>query len=255
MKLTKIALPQEHGSWSFLYEPLLLALLVAYSTEGLYVAISSFFIFLAHQPIRIFFDGKSSKENKNKALFFMIVYLGAAAFFLWQTLLVVPPQKMVPFFVALSLMGGFLLIELQTQKENFVARLVPPLAIDLIAISIVDIGGWEIIYCVAFYLVLLARSVTTSFYVHEKLKKMRKTPYNPGYVYVLHVVTMIILMFTAWARLTPYLTLLAVVVLFVRAALGLKATEKTNAKKVGIWEVIHGLVFIAINALGYSMLF
>ncbi len=255
MKITKIAFPQEHGSWGFFLEPLALGLIVAYSYEGLLVALGSFFIFLAHQPVRIFFDGKTAQSDKSKSFAVLLVYLGVAALSLWKAIVMVNLSSMLPFFVAIALMSGFLLVELKTRKENFIARLIPPLAVDLIAVTIVNAGGWDIPKSVAFYWVLLGRSVTTSFYIHEKLKKLRKQKFDAGYIFASHAVILIALTFTAWSGLTPYLAMVSVVVLLIRSAIGLKTEKKTNVRKIGLWEFAHGIIFVAINAIGYKMIF
>ncbi|MCA9913783.1 MAG: YwiC-like family protein, partial [Anaerolineae bacterium] len=52
-KLRPIALPTEHGGWAFLYEPILLGLLLAPSVAGFLLSISGVFVFLLHQPLKL----------------------------------------------------------------------------------------------------------------------------------------------------------------------------------------------------------
>src|SRR5262245_5381791 len=47
-----VALPSEHGGWSFLLEPVLLGLLVAFSWPGVLLAVAALGAFLAHQPLK-----------------------------------------------------------------------------------------------------------------------------------------------------------------------------------------------------------
>jgi hypothetical protein len=48
-----IALPTEHGGWSFISEPILLGLLLTPSWGGLALAIGAFAAFLLRQPLKI----------------------------------------------------------------------------------------------------------------------------------------------------------------------------------------------------------
>jgi hypothetical protein len=253
MKITKIAFPQEHGSWGFFLEPLFLSLAVAYSSHGAIIALSAFFIFLAHQPVRLFLDKKTERKNKKIALLFIFGYLIVIVLSLWEVSEIVSFGTMIPYIIALTLMGGVLIFELVTEKEDFLARLIPPLAVDFIAITIVLADGWGLPKAEAFYLVLFSRSLTTALYIHEKLKKMRKQEINRLIVYTTHVLFMIALAYTSSKGLTPYLSIFAVVVMLVRALSGLETKKKTNVKKVGLWEFSHGLIFVIINAIGYLM--
>ena len=54
VNLRSIALPAEHGAWSFLLEPLVLGLLFAPSWSGIVFAVALFFGFLTHQPLKIY---------------------------------------------------------------------------------------------------------------------------------------------------------------------------------------------------------
>ncbi|MCU0465293.1 MAG: YwiC-like family protein [Anaerolineae bacterium] len=51
--VNSVALPSEHGGWSFLLEPLVLGLLVAGSPMGWVLAGAALCAFLAHQPLKI----------------------------------------------------------------------------------------------------------------------------------------------------------------------------------------------------------
>ena len=251
MKIKKIAFPQEHGSWGFFFEPIVLAVIIAYSYQGFMLFISSLFIFLSHQPIRVFFDKKIEPEVKHKALAITLVYLSIALIAMWKSFSSVRLEYLLPFFIALVLMSGFLLVEIRIRKENFLARLIPPLAVDLIAISIVRMGGMDIPESVAFYWVLLGRSAFTSIYIKEKLSKLKKQYYDSAYVFVLHSIYLILLVFSSIGGLTPFLTILAATILLVRAGIGMRSNKKTNVRKIGIWEFIHGIVFVIIIAIGY----
>ncbi|MCS7003288.1 MAG: YwiC-like family protein, partial [Dehalococcoidia bacterium] len=50
--IRSVALPSEHGGWSFLLEPILLGLAVAPSWLGALLGVSALGAFLTHQPLK-----------------------------------------------------------------------------------------------------------------------------------------------------------------------------------------------------------
>jgi len=253
MKFTRIALPQEHGSWGFFLEPIILAVLIAYSPPGVFLAISSFFIFLAHQPIRVLFDKKISRENKSFAFAIFLAYAGISLLFLWKVFSLVNFYSLFPYFFSLLLMIGFLFIEINTRKENFIARLVPPLAVCLTAVSIVLFSRTDIEFATAFYWVLLGRSATTSIYIHEKLKKLKREKFYFSRVMIIHLLFLFVLLFLVILGNVPILSIVALLILFVRSIIGLKSQKKTNVRKIGLWEFAHGVIYLVIVSIGYLL--
>ncbi len=251
MKIKKIAMPQEHGSWEFFFEPLILSLIIAYSYQGLMLFLASSFIFLSHQPIRILFDKKINKGDKRKALVFAVIYISIELIALWQSIAGAELKHFFPFFIAIVLMASFLTVEINTPKESFLARLIPPLAVDLIAVSIVRLGGMKIPETIAFYFVLLGRSALTAFYIKEKLNKLKQQYLNSAYIFLLHSLYLIILVFLSIGELTPFTTIIAAIILLGRAVLGLRSNGKSNVRSIGIWEVIHGVIFVIVVSVGY----
>ncbi|MFN8450824.1 MAG: YwiC-like family protein [Anaerolineae bacterium] len=53
VRLRAVAIPAEHGGWSFLLEPILLGWLVAPSAAGLLVGVGMIFAFLARHPLKL----------------------------------------------------------------------------------------------------------------------------------------------------------------------------------------------------------
>ncbi len=251
MEIKKIAFPREHGSWGFFLEPISLSIIIAYSYPGLMLVIASLFIFLSHQPIKIFYNKKNETGTRQKALVFIFIYMIIILITIWESISKTQLEYLLPFFIAVVLMIGFLMVEIRVRKENSIARLIPPLAVDLIAVSIVRMGGMGIPESIAFYWVLLGRSAFTSVYVKEKLSKLKKRYYDSAYVFVLYSIYLIVLVFSSIGGLTPFLTIIAATILLIRAGWGLRSKKKTNVRKIGIWEFVHGIIFVIIVAIGY----
>jgi hypothetical protein len=74
-----IALPQDHGSWVFLFSPLLIGIFAGGSTSfsTLFLVLSSIAVFLIRQPITIIikiFSGRRTRRDLKTALFWSAVY-------------------------------------------------------------------------------------------------------------------------------------------------------------------------------------
>ena len=149
------------------------------------------------------------------------------------------------------------LVSLYLQKNReLVLELSAPISISLIALSIVLFDGWQLEYVIAFWFILLARSVSTTFYVHSKLLLIKnKPPHNLLPILLGVSFTLILLLFSILGY-SPYLAVAASLVLLVRAFLGLYITKgKIKIKVFGIWEFIYGGLFILIVAFGYHLNF
>ena len=51
--LKSVAMPAQHGGWSFALEPVLVGLLVAPTAGGLLLGVAAFMVFLLDQPLRV----------------------------------------------------------------------------------------------------------------------------------------------------------------------------------------------------------
>jgi|GEM_PF-6307507 len=77
-KTIKKLLPQSHGSWAFILEPLSLALWVAWSFDGFMLFLGALFAFLSHQPVRTLFT-----QGYQKTIFAVsFIVVSIAAFFI-----------------------------------------------------------------------------------------------------------------------------------------------------------------------------
>ncbi|RME08017.1 MAG: hypothetical protein D6803_02360 [Anaerolineae bacterium] len=79
-----IALPQEHGSWVFLFSPLLIGLFAGehWHTVSLYLALAALFAFLLRQPLTVLVkvrSGRRPRRDLPAARFWALVYAGLSA--------------------------------------------------------------------------------------------------------------------------------------------------------------------------------
>lgn len=74
-----IALPQDHGSWVFLFSPLIIGIFAggSISFSTLFLVLSSIAVFLIRQPITIIvkiFSGRRARRELNTALYWSAIY-------------------------------------------------------------------------------------------------------------------------------------------------------------------------------------
>ena len=105
-----IALPQDHGSWVFLFSPLLIGLFAAqsFTIASLILVIAALAAFLLRQPASIMvkaYSGRRSSRDLPIARFWIVVYslIGLAAFSLLTT---VSAESERPRLAVLTDIGG-----------------------------------------------------------------------------------------------------------------------------------------------------
>ena len=250
MNLKLIALPREHGAWGYVLEPLILGLLAAFSVKGLYLAFGALLAFLAHQPVRIYF---SAQQNTKKAsLLFLLMYGIPAVLFFALFIYKTNPLYFLPFTLAIVFMLIYLFMELAGFGRKMVTHMIPPTAIDLIAVSIVLVSGWELLETAAFLVLLSSRAHPTTFYVRAKLRRREDKEYYKVLAVAVHLLSLCMASLLVYLKIMPGLALIAVFLLFIRAVIGVYFNKTVmTPKQIGIREFIYGALFVFISAAGY----
>ena len=250
--IRQITLPTEHGSWGFVLEPLVLALLVAYTFPGLMLALCTFFMFLSYQPLRILFKKKNNSELNKYALIVFSVYVFLAAVFFFITFSQSELIALTPFVLSVIIMLIYLIILYRQKNRELISELSASFSISILTLSILLFKGWQIKYVIAFLIVLLARSIPTTFYVHTKLQMFKKKEFRNTLPMISTYIFTGILFWTSMLGLTPYLTIAASLMLLVRSHIGIfYIKENFKVVNFGIMEFVYGGLFIIITAVGY----
>jgi len=254
LHIKKVSFPPEHGSWGFVLEPLILSVLVSYSIQGLLLAVSSFFIFLNHQPVRVLLNKKVNKQLFLPALLFFTIYsafIFISFFNVYRNTII---ENLLPFVVAILLMLIFFVLELRQKGRKLIAEFIAPISITFIGVSIVLIGGWNIYAAITFAVVLLARSITTVLYIHLKVQHIKKKNFSKQLLYFTETVFFVLLVLLMLSNLVPMLSIIAVIMLIVRAVYGLSNKGLLeNIKTMGIKEFIFGILYLVIVYIGYNL--
>ncbi len=250
INIKSITLPREHGSWAYIIEPLMLGLIAAFSVKGLFLAASSVFVFLLHQPVRVFFS--AGRKIRQPAVFFILLYAAIAGFFIIMFLKNTDFLTALPFFIALVLMTLYLVLELAGLDREFSVRLMAPISTALIAASLVMAGGWNFDDAAVIFLLVNLRFIPTAFYIRSRFKQSSGKESKRIVTSLVHLLSLITASAVIYLGRMPILPFIGVSILFGRAVYGLFIEKgPVIPKRIGVKEFIFGILYTLICAAGY----
>lgn len=256
-QIKSAALPSEYGGWRFLFEPFLLGLLVAGSTNGLILSAAIFSAFLIHQPLKLalkdHLKGRWSPRTAWAEQFtagyglVAIVLLGIVVF-------KSDPLFLVPLFLALP----FLLIQVYYDARNrsraLIAEVSGALALGSTASAVALLGGWTISTALPLWLILSSRSIPSILHVRARLKLEHSKQTSPYLSWNAHCIVLFFITVIAEAHAILTIVPCAFAVSFVRALVRLsKYRRPCPAKQIGFLELAYGSLTVALTAIGYAI--
>lgn len=255
VNLRSVALPTEHGGWGFVLEPIVLGLLVAWSLPGAAVALAMLGLFLLHQPLKLALKDNLKRRRVNRTAYaerFALLYGAISAAALLVALLTAAPTFLIPLALALPLMLVRLAHDARSQSRSLLAELGGAAALGATAAAIAVAGGWALPAALTLWLLIAVRAVTSVIYVRQRLRLEHGTATGAGVAYQAHAIGAAVVAAAVLAGAAPWLALAAYALLVARAALGLSARRvPTAAKKIGLREMVYGLLYALIVGVGY----
>ncbi|MBU0474468.1 MAG: YwiC-like family protein [Bacteroidetes bacterium] len=250
MLLNKVAIPKEHGAWGFVLEPLILSLIVAFSVNGLLLALASFILFLANQPIKIIFTKSISTKHKSAAT--KILFFYSSIIFLLFVAIIVNAKivYLLPYAFGLLVMLLFLFFQINNLGRYLFFEFIPSFGITLMAISIVLMNGSFQYNVWIFGILLLSRAIPTIIYVNAKVKEVKRKDYSKAATNLTNSISVLIIFLLGWNSLLPELSFLASIILLLRSEIGFSKLNFTKTvKQIGIAEFVYGSLFVVINGI------
>lgn len=253
-----VGLPTEHGGWGFISEPVILGLLLAPGFTGLALGIVAFASFLLHQPLKITLKDMRAGRNVPRTMAarrFVMIYGGTLITAGIVVLLFMPSWlALMPLVLSLPLIAVQLWQESQNQGRSLISELAGSMATGAFASSIVMMHGWEFTPALALWLALAVRGFTSVLYVRSRLRLERGKPAMRGAALASHAAGLAIIFGAAAAASLPWTAPVAMGILTARAALGLSSMRNPSPPKVvGILEMVYGLGFALLIAIGYAL--
>lgn len=255
IKASQVALPVEHGGWSFLFEPIVAGLAVSFSMGGVWIAVMIVGAFLLRRPLSVWaMQAVAGRQNEFRSLsakyaagYSLILAAGAVGI-----LLTVNFSALLPLIILPPLAVFQLYSDVYRQNRQMLPEIAGALAMSASAASIILAGGGEWQLAAAVWFFLAARLTTSILYVRNRLSVEKSKPFTYWPVVTAHIFALVLTVALAAFGKLPFLTIPAMAVLLLRASVGLSRYRKpTKAMKIGVIEVVLGIVSLAALIAGY----
>ncbi|MBV9241336.1 MAG: YwiC-like family protein [Acidobacteria bacterium] len=254
-KIRSIALPNEHGSWGILFEPLVLGIAVAPSLASPFVAMLYVGAFLSRQPLKIYLaDLRAGRDRAQtgvaKSLAFAYLSLATIGFF--GSLAFAGVLPLLPLILTAPL--GFITLWFDVSGKS--RRVAPEMAgVVTLASSAAVCGlaaGWTVAGSVALSIIIILRLIPSMLYIRERLKLEKGKDSSFAVPLALHVFAVLALASLAWFSLSPWLPLAVFTFLMMRALTGSSDFRlKLKAKQLGMLEVLFGTLVVLSIIVGH----
>lgn len=253
-----LALPNEHGAWAFLLEPVLLGMLVLPSAPGAALIVAGFGGLLMQHPLSLALaDARRGRRYPRTlpawglaALYALVAGLGLGA----ALALRAGPGAFLALALALPLAGLQLAFDAKNQGRHAWPELAGAVALGSLAAAIVLAGGGTWVLALSLWGVIALRNVPSILYVRTRLRVGRGQPARPAVPVSLQALALLpVAALVAWGPL-PASSVVAFAILAVRAALGLRpGAPKVRPARTGALEMVYGLLTVAIVTIGLAL--
>ena len=258
VKLARTILPQQHGGWAFVLNPILLAMLVKPSLWGFLLGVAAVSAFLVHQPFKLWWKdyrvGRSIPRTPI-ARNFMLIYAGVALVAFFAVLLNSDLNFMLPLAMAFPLAMLQLTYDAMGRGREMLPEMTGAIALAAVGPAMIYLGGATMPDAMVLWLLLVYWAVASILYVRVRLRLERNKAgdYDFHYVGLMHGLGAVLIASAVYSESMSIFALLAALVLCGRAAWGLSPYRRpVKAIKVGIFEVIYGLAYTLLLAAGFS---
>jgi hypothetical protein len=252
-----IALPIEHGSWGFVFEPLLAGLLIAFSPAALWIALLIVGAFLTRQPLKVLLNDWQAKRNLPQtavARKFVLIYGAIFTVGLSGSLYFVPRFALLPFLFILPLAACQLYFDASRKSRELLPELTGAIAVSSSVAVIALAAGWTFAASVGLWAIFVARLIPSILYVRNRLKLEKGKDFSRSLPVLSHIIAFVLVGALAYYKLSPILTALMFAVLLGRAVIGLSPyRSKIKAMRIGVWEVIYGTLTALSVVIGYYL--
>lgn len=258
VNLKSVALPTEHGGWSFLTEPITLGLLVAPTWKGLLLGLAVVNLFLLHQPLKIALKDNLKRRRVPRTIWaecFVLIYGGVGI----AIVLLLVAANGYRFLLPMMAGSVFALVQVMYDARNKSRELLPEsagsIALASTASSIALLAGWLLVPASMLWLMLAVRAVTTIVYVRVRLRMVYGKAHSKLPTLGLHLVALCLFGILALFNLIPLAAIVALLLLVLRACKGiLFPASSVTAKVIGLTELAIGIVYVMTVSLGYWLL-
>jgi hypothetical protein len=256
-----VALPTEHGGWSFLIEPLILGLVLTPSAAGAWLAVSALAAFLARHPLKLAaLDRRRGVRYPRTRLaerFFAAYAVAAASSFL-VALSLAGEALLAPIAMAAPFALVALVRDLQGRGREALPEVAGALGLGASATAIILAGGGPPATAWLAWALGAARASTAILYVRARVRvdrgvdgEARAALARP--VMIVHAAALLMALGAVRAAWLSPIAASAFLLLLFRAVHGLApGCVPIRAQVLGIQEVLVGAACLCLFVAGLA---
>lgn len=255
VRARSVALPVEHGSWGFLFEPLVAGIAVAPTITSVWIAILVVGAFLMRHPLKVILAGGKGKIGSPQtalALKFLVIFAAVFCIGVVGTVLYARLESLVPFAIVLPFAAYQIYCDATRSSRQLLAEMIGSVAISSSIAVIALAAAWDAPKAYALWLIVIGRLIPSILYVRNRLKLEKGKTYSQVIPIAAHVGAFATVLALAVYGVGLYLPVVMFVILLARSVVGLSSyRKKVKAMKIGIWEVVYGTLTAVSIIVGY----
>lgn len=255
INLKQVSLPTEHGSWGFLFEPIVVALAIGPSISGLAIAIMTIGAFLSRQPLKVLIIDRLGQKNNARAqaaVTFLLMFSALSAVGFASTLYLTGRRPLMPFILVLPFAAMQIYFDGSRKSRGLLPELLGGVSISASSAAILLAGGATLFAAAALWILMIARLIPSIIYIRNRLRLEKGKDHSLRQPIGVHSIAFIATGILAYYGGVPWLAVAAMALLLFRAVTGLSPTrKKLKAMQIGVLEVIYGAVMVLAVVVGH----
>jgi hypothetical protein len=235
-RLRPLAIPNEHGGWGFLFEPIGLALIAAPSLAGTLVAVTAVAAFLARHPLKLALGDLARGRRYPRtaacariAAVYASIALASIAAAAWMRGI----DILLPLAVAAPLGLVQLAYDARNRGRAMLPELAGAIAMGSVAASMALAASRPQALAAALWVLVICRAVPAIVYVRALLGRGRG-------VIAAHLGAIAAAALLWRIHLAPLVAVIVMFVLLGRAIAGLRRASQPRPQRIGVTELIWG---------------
>ncbi len=241
-------MPVEHGGWSLLLEPLVLALIILPSAAGSLIALAAVCAFLLRQPLNLAVRDHRRKRRfpRTIACEWLVLFFASAAVaaLLWPAVKT-GGAVLMPMLLASPLLGVMVACDFRSPGRVLSAEIAAAMMVGSAGAAVILAGHGPSSLAYALWAVTACRAIPAVIHVRTTLGKS-----SFAASVLAHVAAVLVTAALFQGGILPAAAVVAMLLLLGRALFAVKL-RRLSAKRTGITELAMGMLTVAIVASGF----
>ena len=243
-----LVMPVEHGGWSLLLEPIVLALIILPSAAGALVAFAAVCAFLIRQPLNLAVQDHRRERRFPRTIVCerLVLFLASAVVvtLLWPVL-ETGGGVLMPMLLASPLLGVLVAHDLRSPGRALVPEIAAATMVGAAGAAVIFAGHGPASVAYALWAVMACRAIPAIMHVRTSLGKS-----SFAASVLVHVAAVLVTAALYRGGVLPAAAVVAMLLLYGRALFAVQL-RRLSAKRMGITELAMGMLTVAIVAIGF----